>query len=148
MDERGVLLPCGHCGARNRWPFESLAKRIRCGQCKTELLPVSAPVEIASNEQYQALSSRSPLPILIDFWAAWCGPCKMLAPELEKVAAASAGRLVLAKLNTEEVPEIAGKFQIASIPTLVLLKNGQEINRLGGARPASEILKFLDQSAR
>jgi len=148
IDERGVLVQCPNCGTRNRLPFTSLEKRIRCGQCKNELPPLDTPVEIGSTEQFRAVSSLSALPLLIDFWAAWCGPCKMLAPELEKVATAGAGKFLVAKLNTEEVPEVAAQFQISSIPNLVLLNRGREVNRLAGARPASDILRFVETSAR
>lgn len=143
MDERGVLAPCPACNARNRLAFENIASRIRCGQCKGELPPITSPVEITSAAEFEALSGRSALPVLVDFWAAWCGPCKMLAPELEKVAAECGGSFVIGKLNTEEVPEIAAAFRVSSIPLLVLLKEGREITRLSGARPAADILRFL-----
>jgi thioredoxin 2 len=148
IDERGVLVNCPNCGTQNRLPFTSLQKRIRCGQCKNELPPVNAPVEIASGEQFRALSSLSALPVLVDFWAPWCGPCKMVAPELEKVATAAAGKVLVAKLNTEQVPEVAAAFQIASIPNLVLLNGGKEINRIAGARPAQDILRFVEAAMR
>jgi thioredoxin 2 len=143
MDERGVLVQCGACQARNRLPFGGLDKRIRCGQCKTELSAISSPVEISSPEEFRALVGASALPVLIDFWAAWCGPCKMLAPELEKVASTTAGEFLIGKLNTEEVPEVAAAFQVSSIPLLVLTREGREVSRLAGARPAGDIVRFL-----
>jgi thioredoxin 2 len=81
--------------------------------------------------------------VLVDFWTAWCEPCKMVAPELEKVAGMAVGKALVAKLNTEEVPEIAAQYRISSIPTMVLVQNGRELARLSGARPAADIFAFI-----
>ena len=102
-------------------------------------------MEIPDTSVFASLISRSAIPVLVDFWAAWCGPCKMVAPELVKVAGAGAGRWLVTKVNTEEVPELAAQFQIQSIPTLVLFRDGREVRRQSGAMPAAAILQFLEQ---
>ncbi|HVK59354.1 MAG TPA: thioredoxin [Candidatus Kapabacteria bacterium] len=105
-------------------------------------------MHIATDEQFEALVTESSLPVLVDFWAEWCGPCKMVAPELEKVAARAQGQVVVAKVNTEWLQGTAAKFNITSIPTLSLMREGLEVERLMGARPASDILTFLERLLR
>ena len=93
---------------------------------------------------FEALISRSELPVLVDFWAPWCGPCKMVAPEIRKIAGEGVDRWVVAKVNTEESPALARKFRITAIPTMVLFKGGLEVARQAGAMPAPAIRKFLE----
>jgi len=100
-------------------------------------------VDARSDLVFDALISRSKLPVLVDFWAPWCGPCKMVAPEFRKVARETAGQFVLAKVNTEEVPSLATRFRVTAIPTMVLFENGLEVARQTGAMPAPEIRKFI-----
>ena len=148
LDAKGVLIDCGGCGKRNRLLYRTLGKETRCGSCKGPLdLPAQA-IHVAKDEQFEALVGESALPVLVDFWAEWCGPCKMVAPELEKVAERTVGRVIVAKVNTEWLQETAARFQITSIPTLALLRDGLEVDRLMGARPASDILEFLGRLLR
>jgi thioredoxin len=103
---------------------------------------MSAIADISqTNFQQEVLGSSQP--VLVDFWAPWCGPCKMVAPELMKVAAEGAGQWLVAKVNTEEVPQLAQRFGISAIPTLVLFKAGHELARQAGAMPAQTILEFM-----
>lgn len=146
-DDRGLLVVCPNCGKRNRMTYERLGKTFRCGQCHTDLPPPSEPVEVKTDPAFNALTSRSPLPVLVDFWAPWCGPCKMVAPELEKVAAEGAGRWIVAKVNTEELPSVAHQFNVNAIPTLVLFKGGHEAGRQAGAMPAAGITQFIQRFA-
>ena len=146
LDATGIVLPCPSCGARNRLKYETLDAETRCGKCKTDL-KLDVPVDLHSTFEFEWLTQKGAVPILIDFWAPWCGPCKMVAPELMKVASASAGEFVVGKLNTDDVSEIAARFQISSIPTMAVFHNGQELNRISGARPASAILQFIRQTA-
>jgi thioredoxin 2 len=144
-DECGILVTCPKCGRRNRMKYEGLGKVFRCGQCQTELRPLGEPVEVHSDFVFDALISRSTLPVLVDFWAPWCGPCKMVAPEIHKVATETAGQVLVAKVNTEELPSLAQRFRVSAIPTMAIFRNGIEVARQAGAMPAPAIRKFLAQ---
>jgi thioredoxin 2 len=145
-DERGLLLSCPRCGTRNRMSYERLGQSFRCGQCHQELPPPGEPVEVSSEAVFEALTGRSVLPVLVDFWAPWCGPCKMVAPELAKVAAEGPGHWLVAKVNTEELPGLAQRFQVSAIPTLALFKGGREVARQAGALSAPAIRQFIQQA--
>ncbi|MDB6110186.1 MAG: trxA 2 [Pedosphaera sp.] len=146
LDDKGVVMACAHCGQRNRIPYERLNQAVRCGKCKTDIPGVNAPVDVDSEDHFNSLVKLSPLPVLVDFWAPWCGPCKMVGPEFEKVATQSAGEIIVAKVNTEAQPSLAGRFSIQSIPTLILFQGGREVARTSGARPAAGIQDFVHQS--
>jgi thioredoxin 2 len=142
MDRTGVIVSCGACGRANRLAFEALAKTTRCGQCRAPLGAPAVPIEIDDPAAFEAAAARSALPLLVDFWAPWCGPCKMVAPELERVARANAGRYLVVKVDTDTHQDIGARFRIRSIPTLAFVSAGREIDRLAGARPAQEIEAF------
>lgn len=145
LNESGLLLTCPSCGRRNRMPYEKLGQTFRCGHCHTELRAPGEPIVVTSETLFNALTSRSALPVLVDFWAPWCGPCKMVAPELAKVAAEGAGQWIIAKVNTEELPQLAQRSRISGIPTLALFQNGRETARQAGALPAAAIRQFIQQ---
>jgi thioredoxin 2 len=147
-DQSGFIVACAACAQRNRLPYARLDRAIRCAKCKAPLALPSVPLEVPGASVFDALIGASALPVLVDFWAPWCGPCHMVAPEIKKVAASEAGRLVVAKVNTEALPDLAARFGIQSIPTMALFAQGREVGRTMGARPAEGILSFVSHSVR
>jgi thioredoxin 2 len=147
-DDRGVITECPSCHQKNRVAFSRLEEPTRCGRCKTELPHVGAPVDVTTAAEFDSLLSTSSLPVVVDFWAPWCGPCKMVAPELQKVAARQAGKLLVVKVNTDEVDGLGDRLGIRSIPTMAVFKGGREIGRTSGARPASDIEAFVSNALR
>ena len=145
-DDRGILAACAACGQKNRLAYDHLDVVQRCGRCKQDLPSLSAPMEVASAADFDRLVSKASLPVVVDFWAPWCGPCRMVAPELAKVAARLAGRLVVVKVNTDAVPELGDRFGIQSIPTMSVFVKGKEMSRTTGARPAADIEAFVSQA--
>jgi thioredoxin 2 len=144
MDERGVIVSCAACGKKNRVPFA--AAEAKCGGCGTVLSAPSEPVEAPTAAAFDALVRAATVPVVVDFWAPWCGPCRMVAPELERVAASTAGRYLIVKVNTDVVTELGDRFRIRSIPTMAVFEGGREVARTSGARPAADIEAFVRQS--
>lgn len=137
-----MIIVCPACSAKNRVPEDKLTANPACGQCHQALIPL-APIDL--NEQnFSQFIQHSDLPILIDLWAEWCGPCKMMAPHFAQVAA-QYPQVIFAKINTEENPRLSSAFNVRSIPTLVLMNKTTEIARISGALRSTELKQWLDQ---
>jgi len=143
LDDRGVIVECAACGKKNRLAYERLGDSVQCGQCKQPLRAPGEPIEVHQSADFDRLIAQSSLPVVVDYWAPWCGPCRMVAPELQKVAARQAGQAIVVKVNTDELSDLGQRFGIRSIPTLAVFEGGKEIARESGARPASEIEAFI-----
>ena len=141
-----VRLTCATCGQANRLPLDRLASGPRCGSCGEPL--ADGRVHELDQLSHDKAVRRDELPLLVDYWAPWCGPCRMMAPEFAKAAKALAPRVRLAKLNTEDHPTIAARAGIRGIPALILYRKGREVARLAGARPAADIVAFVNQHLR
>ncbi|MBS1234832.1 MAG: thioredoxin TrxC [Nitrospirae bacterium] len=132
---------CPDCASVNRLPSARLTQGPRCGRCKNMLFS-GHPVELTS-ATFERHLSRSDIPVVVDFWAAWCGPCKMMAPAFAQAAVQLEPRVRLAKLNTEQEPAIAQQFGIRSIPTLVIFRGGREIARQSGALDINRLISWV-----
>jgi thioredoxin 2 len=143
LDSRGAIVTCPSCGQRNRLGFGKLASETRCGKCQTALGAPGEPIETPSADAFDAAIAGSDLPVVVDFWAPWCGPCRMVAPELARVAASNRGRYLVLKVNTDAIPELGDRFRVRSIPTMAVFSGGREVGRTSGARPAPDIEAFI-----
>jgi len=137
---QSLLIPCPSCNGLNRIPAERLGDSPRCGRCKGEVLP-NAPITLT--QAGFAAQLKGDLPLLVDVWADWCGPCKAFAPTFQQAAAQLQGRCRLGKLDSEANPQLAGQLGIRSIPSLILFRGGVEVARQAGALPLPQLLAWL-----
>lgn len=141
-----MIRTCQSCGQKNRVASGNLARNVRCGKCKTELGPLAEPVDCDA-ALFDDIVSTVMVPVLVDFWAAWCGPCKMAAPEVRKVASEMAGRAIVLKVDTDRFPEVAARFKVQGIPNFVVLKNGRQVFQQAGVVAHDEMMRWLQTAA-
>jgi thioredoxin 2 len=139
-----MIIMCPHCGGLNRVPDDKLNSNPTCGKCKKPLF-TGHPVEM-TGEQFLRALQKTDQPLVVDFWAPWCGPCKMFAPVFAQAAQQLEPRARFVKINTENEQAIAQQFGIRSIPTLAIFKNGQEVNRVSGAMDLTNFVQWVNQS--
>lgn len=139
-----VETACASCGTRNRIPRARVHDAPVCGRCKQPVFP-ARPVTVADRDFAEQVE-RSPIPVVVDFWAPWCGPCRTIAPALERIAQERAGRVKVVKVNVDENPAAAARHGARSIPLLVAFREGREVGRIVGAQPKREIDRLLDRA--
>lgn len=139
-----MLIVCSHCHATNRIPEGRKASEGQCGKCKQAIWQ-GTPVNL-KEDQFAKYISKNDMPVVVDFWASWCGPCKAMAPAYAQVSELMKDQALFAKVNTVNAEELGAKMNIRSIPTLIVFRNGQEVDRIAGALPANQMQQWIQQA--
>lgn len=147
LDDNGVQIACSSCGTTNRLKYGVLERPAQCPKCKAALPRPDKPIDVENTRLFDAAISKASVPVLIDYWAAWCGPCHMMSPEVDKVAERIAGRALILKVDTEANPELSARYGIRSIPTIMIFLGGKEVQRTAGVQPAAILEQLLERHA-
>ena len=136
-----IVRECHQCQQKNRIPPRHLADRGKCGRCGAELPPIEAPLDVDATD-FDAIAAEARVPVLVDFWAEWCGPCRMAAPEVKKAAKALAGRAIVLKVDTDRYGEVAARFGVQGIPNFVVLSDGKPVRQRAGLMDSRTLVEW------
>ena len=139
------VIKCPNCGANNRVSTAEKTRQPVCGRCKSALPEVSSKPVTFTDANFQEIAGNSSIPVLVDLWAAWCGPCRIIAPTIDRLAEELAGKVLVGKLNVDENQRTAANFGVQGIPTLLILQNGREVDRIVGVESRESILRRLQR---